>query len=158
RATLSESLKQRGSGGESRGRGRARAVLVVAQVSLSVILLIGAGLLIRSFALLGSVQAGFQAPPDRVLTMRVFPTGPRYRERSATFAYWDQLLDRVKRLPGVESASIAMAIPPDRIFFTDAYEIEGKPLAPGSQHAAAVIPVVSYDYFTTLGIPLLRGR
>src|SRR5262249_38646563 len=121
RATLSESLKQRGSGGESRGRGRARAVLVVAQVSLSVILLIGAGLLIRSFALLGSVQAGFQAPPDRVLTMRVFPTGPRYRERSATFAYWDQLLDRVKRLPGVESASIAMAIPPDRIFFTDAY-------------------------------------
>ena len=76
-------LKEGGRGGESRQQGLARAVLVAGQVTLAVVLLIGAGLLIRSFSLLGRVDAGFNAPPERVLMMLVSPTGQQFAERAA---------------------------------------------------------------------------
>jgi putative ABC transport system permease protein len=162
----SEGLKEGGRGGESRAHNRARSALVIGQVGLSILLVIGAGLLIRSFDLLGRVDPGFHAPPDRVLTVLLSPTGARYRvpvtgasqPNRALAAYWDQLLERVRLLPGVEAASVAITIPPDRVAFTDGYEIEGKPSTPGSEHAAVPVPFVSHDYFKTLGIPLLRGR
>jgi predicted permease len=146
---VSECLKESGRGGESRRHIQTRGVLVVAQVALSVLLLIGAGLLIRSFSLLERVSPGFQAPPDRVLTMLVSPTGPRYRESRALGAYWDQLLERVRSLPGVVDASVAVTIPPDRLAFSDGYEIENKPVPPGSEHPAVPVPFVSHDYFKT---------
>lgn len=158
RAALAESLKQGGRGGDARSHGRARGVLVVAQVSFSVLLLIGAGLLIRSFDLLGRVNPGFQAPPERVLTLVVSPNGTRYRERAALNAYWERLLDRMRALPGVEAASIAITMPPDRLSFTDGFEIQGKPTPPGIDNPAVPVPFVSQDYFKTLGIPLVRGR
>ena len=103
---LGDGLKEGGRGDESRKQGRARGLLVVAQVTFSVLLLIGAGLLIRSFSLLGQVNPGFQAAPDHLLTMFISPTGPRFDQRGvALAAYWVQLLDRVRALPGVESAS-----------------------------------------------------
>jgi putative ABC transport system permease protein len=167
-AVLSDRLKDGGRGGESRAHRRTRGALVVAQLALSVSLLIGAGLLIRSFHRLGTVHPGFHAPPDRLLTMLLSPTGSRYRAPApvtgqrqpnrALGVYWDQLLDRVRTLPGVEAASVAISIPPDRVAFTDGYEIESKPAPPGSDHPAAPVPYVSHDYFKTLGIPLLRGR
>jgi putative ABC transport system permease protein len=167
-AALSERLKEGGRGGESRAHSRARGALVIGQVGLSVVLLIGAGLLIRSFHLLGRVDPGFHTPPERVLTMQLSPTGLRYsaptpvagapQPNRALGAYWDQLLERVRLLPGVEAASVAITIPPDRVAFTDGYEIEGKPSPPGSEHPAVPVPFVSHDYFKTLGIPLLRGR
>jgi putative ABC transport system permease protein len=168
-AALSDRLKEGGRGGESRAHRRTRGALVVAQLALSVSLLIGAGLLIRSFHQLGTVQPGFHAPPDRVLTMLLSPTGSRYRAPApvtgqrqpnrALGAYWDQLLDRVRTLPGVEAASVAISIPPaDRVAFTDGYEIGSKPAPPGSDHPAVPVPYVSHDYFKTPGIPLLRGR
>jgi putative ABC transport system permease protein len=155
---VAESLKEGGRGGESRRLGRARGGLVIAQVMLSVLLLIGAGLLIRSFTLLSRVPAGFQAPPERILTMIVAPTGPRYQDRRALAAYWDQLLHSVRAVPGVDSASLAITIPPDRVSLSDGYEIEGKPWPPGSGQPVVPVPIVSRDYFRTLGIPLLRGR
>ena len=158
RAALTDAMNQRGSGGESRGRGRARSALVVTQVTFSVLLLIGAGLMIRSFMLLGRVQPGFQALPDHVLTMLISPTGPRFREPKAIGAYWDRLLERIGALPGVQAASVAVTIPPDRVAFTDGYEIERKPMPAGSERVAVPIPFVSRDYLKTLGIPLLRGR
>jgi predicted permease len=168
RTALSQGLKEGGRGGESHAHRRVRGILVVGQVGLSVLLLIGAGLLIRSSYLLGSVAPGFHAPPERVLTMLLGPTGPRYRAPApvagqpqpnrALGAYWDQLLERVRFLPGVEAASIAITIPPDRVAFTDGYEIEGKPAPPNSDHPAVPVPFVSHDYFKTLGIPLLQGR
>jgi putative ABC transport system permease protein len=157
-AALHDSLKQGGRGGESRGHGRIRGVLVVAQVTLSVLLLIGAGLLIRSFSLLGGVQPGFHAPPERLLTMNILLTGSRYEDSRAVDGWWNQVLERVRALPGVEAASVAATIPPDRLNLTDDYQIEGKLLPSGSQHPAVPIPFVSHDYFKTLGIPLLQGR
>jgi putative ABC transport system permease protein len=168
RVSLSDRLKEGGRGGEPRTHRRVRGILVVGQVGLSVLLLIAAGLLLRSFHLLGRVDLGFNAPPDRVLTMLLSPTGPKYRPAApvagapqpnlALAAYWDQILDRVRILPGVEAASVAITIPPDRVAFTDGYEIESKPAPPGSDHPAVPVPFVSHDYFKTLGIPVLRGR
>jgi predicted permease len=157
-SALNESLKQGGRGGESRGQGRLRNGLVVAQVMLSVFLLIGAGLLIRSFALLGQVSPGFNAPPSAVLTMNVAPVGPRYKDRAALTVFWDQVLERVQSIPGVEAVSVAITLPPDRLDLTDDYEVESKPLPPGSQHQAVPVQYVSSDYFKTLEVPLLRGR
>ncbi len=157
-AALGESLKQGGRGGDARSHGRTRGVLVVAQVTFSVILLIGAGLLIRSFDLLGRVNPGFQAPPSGVLTMLLSPTAARYRDSRALADYWDRLLDRVRELPGIEAASVAITMPPDRVTFTDGFEIQGKPAPPGLENPAVPVPFVSRDYFKTLGIPLLRGR
>lgn len=158
RVALNESLKQGGRTGESHGQGRIRSILVVAQMTLSVLLLIGAGLLIRSFSLLESVNPGFSAPASRVLTMNLLLTGQRYADSRAVTTHWDQLLDRVRSLPAVEAASVAITIPPDRLDFTDDYQIEGKPLPPGEQNQAVPVPVVSSDYFKTLGVPVLRGR
>ena len=156
---LGEGLKEGGRGGESRRHGRTRSLLVVAQVTFSVLLLIGAGLLIRSFTLLGQVNPGFHASPDRLLTMFISPTGPRFdRQGVALAAYWVQLLDRVRALPGVEAASLSNALPPDRRAFSDGYEIESKPSPPGSQRPPVPILFVSHDYFKALGVPLLRGR
>jgi len=144
--------------GESRGHIRARGILVVAQVTLSVVLLIGAGLLIRSFTLLQRVDTGFDASPNRILSMNVSLAGPRYVEASAASAFYEQLLDQVRRLPGVEDASIANTIPPDRLDHTDDYQIEGKVLPTGQQHPVVPILMVSHAYFRTLNIPLIRGR
>jgi putative ABC transport system permease protein len=156
---LSARLKEGSRGGESRGHGRARGALVIAQVTLSVLLLIGAGLLIRSFSLLGRVNPGFQAPPDRVLTMFVSPTGPRLTNKpDARAVFWNQLLERVRILPGVEAATLSNVVPPDRGGFGDTYEIEGKPLPPGSQHPSVTMPFVSHDYSQALDIPVLQGR
>jgi len=142
---------------DGRGRRRTRAALVVAQVMFSVMLLIGAGLLIRSFNLIGRVSPGFRTPPERVLVMLVSPTGARYRDRTLA-AYWENLLDRVRNLPSVDDASIAITIPPDRVAFTDGFELQGKPLPAGADYPAVPVPFVSRDYFKTLGIPLVRGR
>ena len=157
-AELGEALKEGGRGAtDGRGRRRTRAALVVAQVMFSVMLLIGAGLLIRSFNLIGRVSPGFRTPPERVLVMLVSPTGARYRDRTLA-AYWENLLDRVRNLPSVDDASIAITIPPDRVAFTDGFELQGKPLPAGADYPAVPVPFVSRDYFKTLGIPLVRGR
>ena len=130
------SLKEGGRGGESRRQSRARAVLVAGQVTLAVVLLIGAGLLIRSFSLLGGVDAGFNAPPERVLMMLVSPTGRQFAERAALHALPGIALERVRAVPGVESATLSTVAPPDRGNYGDNYDIEGKPLPPGSGHDA----------------------
>jgi putative ABC transport system permease protein len=156
-APLSERLKAGGRAGDSRSQGRARGILVVTQVTLSVLLLIGAGLLIRSFTQLGRVDPGFEAPPDQVWTMLVSLAGPRFDKPAARTAFWDELLARIRPLPGVEAASISLTIPPHGTEFDD-YEIEGKPLPEGEEHPSVPVPFVSQDYQKTLGIPLLRGR
>src|SRR5262249_16871245 len=149
RTSLSDGMKDGGRTGESRATGRTRSVLVVAQVAISVLLLIGAGLLGRSLHLLGSMKPGFHPPPHRRLTMLLSPIGPRYaaprpvdgkpQPNLAVAGYWEQVVARVRQIPGVEAASVAVTIPPDRVSFTDGYEIEGKEAPPGSNPPAVPI-------------------
>src|SRR5262249_22480712 len=156
RSSTAERLKEGARSGDAPSGSRLRATLVVSEIALSIVLLSGSGLLIRSFVLLGRVQTGFQAPPERLLTLQLSPTGSRYREQPQLLAYWGQVLSHVRALAGVESAALAITLPPDRVAFSDGFEIpnrtpkEGGPVVP--------VPWVTYDYFRTLDIPVLRGR
>ena len=157
RYSLSGSLKEGGGGTtEVRGYRTLRTTLVTAEIALSVVLLTGAGLLIRSFDLLGRVQPGFQVAPERLLAMQLAVMGKKYADSAQLLLYWQQVAERVRRLPGVESAGITVTLPPDRVAFTDGYEIPGR--TPPNGGLPIPVPLVSQDYFRTLGIPLLRGR
>ena len=114
RVDLNATLKSGGRSGQGDGglhltRGRLRGLLVVAELALSLMLLIGAGLLIRSFVRLGAVPPGFN--PDRVLTMQVVVNGPKYRKPGATRQFYKEVEDRVSNLPAVRSVGFASPLP-----------------------------------------------
>jgi len=159
RADLAAALKEGGRGhSASAGRRRARAALVVAEIALSLLLLAGAALLLRSFVMLQRVETGFVVPAARLLSMQISPNAARYRDDKACIALYERLLERVRRLPGVESAAVSDSLPPDREGDADTYVIAGRPLAPGELNPIVSAPTVSADYFRTLGIPLVKGR
>jgi putative ABC transport system permease protein len=153
------SLKEGGRGSSAgRGRRRARAVLVIAEIGLSLVLLAGATLFLRSFVRLQRVETGLQAPPRRLLSLQLSLNAAKYRGGGAAIAFYDQLLERVRHLPGVESAAVTDSLPPDREGDADTYVIAGRPLAAGELNPIVSAPTVSPDYFSTLGIPLVKGR
>ena len=153
---LGESLKEGGrSGSEGPRRNRTRAVLVVLESAIAVILLIGAGLLIKSFARLQNTNPGFD--PHNVLTMRVDLPRQKY-SKEKTGPFFSELEDRVSGLPGVESVGLITELPltgqpNDMPFF-----VEGRPPASPDQALGADFRRVNQQYFQSLHIPLLRGR
>ncbi|HJP93191.1 MAG TPA: ABC transporter permease [Pyrinomonadaceae bacterium] len=133
-----------------------RRVLVVSEVALAVVLLVGAGLLIRSFQLLRQVNTGFTS--DNVLTMRMVLPMPKYAKQEARRAFYDEALRRVSELPGVESAGIITFLPLSFNGMNFSFSVEGR-TSPGDMKLPfALYRVVSPDYFRTMGIPLQRGR
>src|SRR5229473_427517 len=145
---------------------RARSILIVTEVALSFVLLMGAGLLLRSLVRLQGVKTGFQASPSNVLTMQVSLINlPTPNVGSVTqddigrvgSAEYQRLLEDLRRLPGVAAAGISSSLPPDRRWNWDTFEIEGKPWSQEA-YPAATCPLVSADYFRALQIPLLKGR
>lgn len=160
RADLNSSLKEggRGASGGSRSRGRMRSALVVSEVALSLMLLVGAGLLLRSFANLTRVNGGFSAPPRQVLHMLISPVSRKYNDPATGLAFYDEVLRRVRALPGVESAAITDSMPPDRQGDADTFGLEGQALPPGEINPIISDATVTGDYFRALGIPLVEGR
>jgi putative ABC transport system permease protein len=159
RTDLSGSLKEGGRGGASgRARARMRSALVVAEIALSLMLLAGAGLLIRSFANLERVTGGFSTPPRQLLSVLVSLSSARYRDDAVARAYYDEALRRARAVPGVAAAAVADSLPPDRQGDADTFELEGKPLAPGQINPIVSDATVSPGYFEAMGIPLLAGR
>jgi putative ABC transport system permease protein len=145
----------------SRSGGRLRAVLVVAQVAVSFILLIGAGLMIRSFIRLEQVNPGFRT--DRVLTLRLSPNFTRYATQAQVQALADTILRRVRSTSGVASAALASNFPfspgglvsgPGSVSF----EIEGRPVSRGELAPQVDPTFVSTEYFAALRQPILLGR
>jgi len=159
RADLNSTLKEgsRTASG-SRARGRSRAVLVVVEIALSLTLLVGAGLLIRSFANLQKVDGGFSAAPNKLLTMLISPGNTKYSDARAGLAFYDEVLRRGRRIPGVESAALTDSLPPDRQGDADTFMLAGQVLAPGEMNPVITRGTVGPDFFRTLGIPLLKGR
>ncbi|MEK6285158.1 MAG: ABC transporter permease [Acidobacteriota bacterium] len=154
---LNDALKEGGrqaSGG--RGARRLRAALVIGEVALSLMLLIGAGLLVKSFRQLMQVDPGFDA--RNVLTMRLRLADAKYREASQTTGFLKEVMRRVTTLPGVRHVSVATGFPLGR-GSDNGYWIEGQPepQKPGDW-SSAVSQSVSEDYHQTLGIALLTGR
>jgi putative ABC transport system permease protein len=159
RAVLNSTLNEGGRAGSTgRERHRARSALVVTEVALSLILLAGAGLFLRSFARLQSITGGFSAPPERVLTMVVSPSNPRYREQNVGLPYYDRLLDRARHFRGVESAALSDTIPPNRQADADTFRLQGQTLPPGEINPIVTHATVGAGYFETLRVPLRRGR
>jgi hypothetical protein len=159
RADLNATLKEGGrSGSASRARGRVRAALVVSEIAVSLMLLVGAGLLLRSFVNLRRVTGGFSAPPRQILTMLISPGNRKYSDPRARLAFYDEVLRRAREAPEVETAAVTDSLPPDRQGDADSFEIEGQPLAPGEINPIISHLTVGPDFFRTLGIPLVKGR
>jgi putative ABC transport system permease protein len=159
RADLNSTLKEGGrTGASNRKRGRTRAALVVAEITLSLMLLVGAGLLLRSFANLQSVDGGISTPPRQILTMMISPGDRKYDAPRAGIAFYNEVLRRVRSVPGVEAAALTDSLPPDRQGDADTFAMEGQTLAPGEVNPIISQPTVSPDFFRALGIPLVKGR
>ncbi|HKO44392.1 MAG TPA: ABC transporter permease [Pyrinomonadaceae bacterium] len=157
RVDLNESLKEAGRGaGQGAGSHRLRSVFVVTQVALALVLLVGAGLLIRSLNRLKSVEPGFN--PDQLLTMRVNLPDQRYDSEPKIINFFKQTVDQLKTLPGVESVGAINYVPFGGPHSATSVHIEGQPERPPGQRLSTGIVVTDANYFTTMGIPLTRGR
>jgi putative ABC transport system permease protein len=144
----------RGSSGAQRQR--ARAILVIAQVALAVLLLAAAGLTLKSFWRSQQVPLGFN--PQGVLTMSIALPPSRYDSPEKIVRFYDQLLEKVKRLPGPSEAAICNNAPFDRHEWNSSFHITGTPPDPPGQEPISEMAIISPDYFRVLGMPILRGR
>jgi putative ABC transport system permease protein len=145
----------RGSAGDRGGQGL-RRMLVIAEVALSLTLLTGAGLLIKSFARLQGVDPGFN--PDRLLTFNLSLPPARYPSDTAQIAFFDQVFPALTGVPGVRAAGAASVLPFSGGWTTGGFQIEGYQPPPKQPGPWGDIRIVSPGYFQTLGIPLRRGR
>jgi predicted permease len=157
---LNTSLKAGGRSGQSDGGLHVRphslrGLLVVSELTISLMLLIGAGLLVRSFVHLQNVPPGFTA--NRVLTMEVAATGPKYREDKPVANLYREIEERVAHLPGVVSEGTVSALPLSGEVGWGMIHVEGYTPPPG-QELQTDIRVASTDYFRTMEIPLKNGR
>jgi predicted permease len=144
----------RGSAGQ--GTGATRATLVVAETALALVLLVGAGLLVKSFARLREVNPGFSA--DNVLTAQLALPATRYPDAAARRVFWERLLDRVKQLPGVTAAGLTSAVPFNGMSGSGSYSIVGYNPPQGEAQPHGRQEIVGGDYFRAMQIPLVAGR
>jgi putative ABC transport system permease protein len=156
RTDLNATLKA-GSRSTSGGRGRARTrnALVVTQVALSLVLLVGAGLLLKSFVALRGVDPGFD--PRNVISLRVNLSRGKYGTPQRQSAYYEQLLTEVRSIPGVESAAVVFPVPFASFISNQSFRVPGRQIDPAEQ-LAAQYNVVSPDYFRALRIRITQGR
>jgi predicted permease len=155
---VNAALKGGARGGVTAGgrRDRLLGALVVSEVALSLILLVGAGLLIQSFLRLRAVEPGFDL--DRVLTMEVSLPFATYGEPHQRTDFYRRTLERIRGLPGVESAGATQSLPFRPTMLTDHVVIEGRPVPPAGQEPFIRGTSVTSDYFRTMGMRLVSGR
>jgi putative ABC transport system permease protein len=164
RSNLASSLKEGTAGaGTARQQNRMRSALIVCQIAFSFMLLIGAGLMLRSLIKMQQVDAGIV--PQRVLALRTTFTWSKYTSDDKTRVAIQQLLDRVQSEPGVLVAAVSNRYPfepeiitggPESVSFS--FQVEGRTLEPGQSPPVSTFAAVSPDYFKALGIPLKEGR
>jgi len=152
RPDLVDSLKEAGRG-IAFGRGRLSGAFVVAQAALAVMLLVGAGLLMRSFARLLSVDLGFR--PDHLLTFQVPLSSDKYKD-AERLAFYEDLIQRLENLPGARSVATVEFLPIEGSGVNNEFAVEGRP--PAGYGAFVGVRIVSPGYFQAMGIPLVSGR
>jgi putative ABC transport system permease protein len=157
RINLSESLKEGGKGGGGGMRAhRLRDALVIFEVALALALLVGAGLLIRSFSKLNAIDPGFN--PQNVLTMRASLSRLKYDTEQKRVAFFRQAVAQMQALPGVEAAGAVNAIPFASFPSGTSVDVEGRPILPVTQKLKTSVVVTDANYFRAMRIPLKRGR
>ena len=153
---LNETLKEGGRSGAGSGGHRLRSLLVAAEIALSLVLLVGAGLMMRSFLSLQHVNAGIN--PEGVLTLNIGLPGAKYRTPETRIAFFQQLLERVRAIPGVQSAGTNSGLPLAGSNWGRSLTVEGFPVLSVGEAPMINHCVISPDYFRTMGIPILKGR
>jgi putative ABC transport system permease protein len=157
RVDLNRTLKEGGRSGSAAARQPLRNALVIAEVALSLLLLVGAGLMIKSFWRLLNVDPGFN--PQRLLSIELSLAGDRYAEAAQRAAFYQQLLERLAAVPGVQAAAVVNHPPFSGRRGIDVFKIEGRPEPQGLEDLPlADSRVISPGYFRMMGIPLLQGR
>ena len=154
---LNEALKE-GSRGSTEGFSgrRLRNLLVVSEMALALVLLIGAGLLIRSFLRLQQINPGFD--PSNVLMVQVELPESKYKDSSQVSTFFEQAIERIKALPGVESAGGVTTPPLGGSNMRTSFSVENRPAPPPGQEPLAHYRAITPDYFRALRIPILRGQ
>ncbi|MCP9496320.1 MAG: ADOP family duplicated permease, partial [Pyrinomonadaceae bacterium MAG19_C2-C3] len=157
KTNLNSTLKEGGrSQSASLRRGRLRSLLVVTQIALSLVLLVSAGLFIKSFRQLRNVSTGFD--PEGVATMLISLPRTGYAESRQKALFFQQVLERVSSLPGVQAAGVVTNLPLGNSLTSSSFEIEGHPPAAPDESRTASKSIISQDYFRAMSIPLLKGR
>jgi len=156
RPDLTDALKESGRSTAGLRRNRLRSALVISEVALSLVLLVGAGLMIRSFAKLNQVDPGFK--PDQVMTMGVAFLRTRYPEDEQVAQGFSQILEHAANAPGVLSAGAISDLPLTGSNISDSFTIEGRPPIPKEAEPSTEYHIVTPRYFESMGIPLLSGR
>ena len=155
KANVNETLKQSAGRASDSGGNRTRSILVVCEVALSLMLLTGAGLMIRSLWNLRSTNPGFEAHNVLTFSLPIPPT--RYKTPEEEFTFWKQLLTRIRALPGVEHAGVTDDLP----FNGGSHQpiaIEGRPAVPMSEQPEVDVRIASTGYLQSMRIPVVRGR
>ena len=157
RSELGQMLKEAVRGTSSkRGAQRTRSALVITEMALAVVLLVGAGLLIRSFANLLRVNPGFR--PERVLSFDVSLPSVKYPNDRDIRAFTNSVRDRLSALPGTQSVSVAFSRPMEPHGMRTSFDVDGQPPTPEEKRMLTDVHPVSWNYFAGMGIPVIRGR
>ena len=157
KANLNDSLKQGlGRTDADSGGNRTRSVLVISEVALSLVLLIGAGLMIRTLSHLRNVDSGMDL--HNVLTMQFALSRVKYVQPVQQSAFYDQVLQRVRTLPGVKAASAIDSLPLGDGGSTQPIAVEGRPKVPMSEQPEVAVRAIDAEFMHTMRIPLLQGR
>jgi putative ABC transport system permease protein len=155
-AHLLRGLQESGRGGSAGRTHRLRAALVVAEMALAVVLLTGAGLLIRSFVALTQVDPGFQ--PGGAMSVRVSFQGAAYQNGDQVRTRVDQLMERLRALPGVTAVAAATVLPLGGAGGMNDFAVDGAPPPPPDVNQEIAVNSATPDYFKAIGAPLKRGR
>jgi len=153
---VQKALKEGGSAGGGLERNWLRSLLVVLEVTAALVLLVGAGLLIRSFMRLQDTESGLR--PDNVLTLSLALPQAKYDTPQKVNSFYQQLVSRISALPGVQACGAINMLPLQQWGTNGPIEIEGEPPYPAGQAPIAEYRAASPDYFRALGIPLIAGR
>lgn len=156
RVDLQGALKEGGRGTSRATHGRLRGVLVTGEIALSLTLLVGAGLLVRSMVAMYSAEIGLD--PENTLTMRLSMPRERYSTPALVRSFHARVLERVRALPGVRAATISMHTPLEGSSLGMLFQVVGQPERPLPERQGAPFQIVSHDFLQTFGIKLKRGR
>ena len=156
RGNVQDALKPSARESAAASRLRARSLLVVLETALGVVVVIGSGLLVRSFQRIERVELGFQ--PEGALTFRVIPRGERYKQAEQRTIFYKEVIEKLQALPGVRSAAAVSFIPLTLAKGSKGFTIEGRALTDPGQIPMAGYDIVTPGYFQAMRIPVLEGR
>jgi putative ABC transport system permease protein len=155
-ARLTDTLKDGGRSGSASRGARVRSAFVVVEMALALVLLVGAGLLMRSFVTLLRVDAGFD--PSRTMTVKVSIPQTKYTNAAQQQAFFNQLFEKFDALPGVVAAGGTSFLPLNGLGSATGFHVVGKAKPPAGQDWVTDVRVVTHNYFKAMGVPVLRGR